>query len=67
MKGCTDRIAFESGGDFMRETRHEVEAYLARRSTRRAGYVGLYAKVPIAIGLIVVSWALLLFGPPGSC
>ena len=56
-------ISFESGGDFMRETRREVEAYLASRSTRRAGYARLYAKVPVAIGLTAISWSLLLFGP----
>ena len=59
----TERIAFESGGDFIRETRREVEAYLANGSTRRAGYAKLYAKVPVAIGLTALSWSLLLFGP----
>jgi linoleoyl-CoA desaturase len=57
-----ERISFDSGGAFMRETRREVEAYLARASTRRA-YISLYAKAPIAVGLIVCSWALLVFGP----
>ena len=59
-----ERISFESGGAFMRETRREVEAYLARSSNRRA-YISLHAKAPIAIGLIVCSWALLVFGPHG--
>jgi linoleoyl-CoA desaturase len=63
--GSTQRISFDSGGDFMHETRREVEAYLARGSTRRAGYLRLYAKALIAIGLIAVSWTLLLFGSPG--
>ena len=58
-----EKISFESGGDFIRETRREVEAYLASRSTRRAGYARLYAKVPVAIGLTALSWSLLLFGP----
>lgn len=57
------RVSFESGGDFIRETRLEVEAYLARGSTRRAGYAKLYAKAPVATGLIALSWCLLLFGP----
>jgi linoleoyl-CoA desaturase len=57
-------VSFESGGSFMQETRREVEAYLASRSTRRAAYVALYAKVPIAVGLMALSWSLLLFGPP---
>ena len=58
-----EKISFESGGDFIRETRREVEAYLASRSTRRAGYARLYAKVPVAIGLTAISWSLLLVGP----
>ena len=61
----TERVSFGSGGDFMRETRAEVEAYLALGSTRRSGAIRLYTKAPIAFGLIAVSWALLLFGPAG--
>jgi linoleoyl-CoA desaturase len=61
--GDGERISFESGGDFIRETRREVEEYLARGSTRRAGYARLYAKAAVAIGLIALSWSLLLFGP----
>jgi linoleoyl-CoA desaturase len=61
----TERISFDSGGIFMQETRREVQAYLASSSTRRAGYVRLYAKVPIAIGLMTLSWSLLIFGPSG--
>jgi linoleoyl-CoA desaturase len=61
----TDRISFESGGEFMRETRREVEAYLEDRSKRRAGYIRLYAKPPIGIGLMALCWSLLLFAPAG--
>ena len=57
------KVAFESGGQFIRETRREVEAYLADGRTRRWGYARLYAKAPLALGLIAVSWALLLFVP----
>jgi linoleoyl-CoA desaturase len=57
------KVAFESGGQFIRETRREVEAYLADGRTRRWGYARLYAKTPLALGLIAVSWALLLFAP----
>jgi linoleoyl-CoA desaturase len=63
--GSTERISFDSGGEFMRETRREVEAYLAHSSTRRAGYIRLYAKPPIAVGLMALSWSLLLFAPAG--
>ena len=61
-----EKISFESGGAFMRETRREVEPYLARASHRRAT-INLHAKVPIAIGLIVVSWALLLLARHDPC
>ena len=57
------RISFASGGDFMRETRREVEAYLASASTRRAGYIKLHAEAVVAVGLTAASWWLLLFGP----
>jgi linoleoyl-CoA desaturase len=61
----TERISFDSGGEFMRETRREVEAYLALRSTRRSAYIRLYVKPPIAVGLMALSWSLLLFAPAG--
>ena len=54
------KIAFESGGEFLRETRAEVELYLADKRNRRRGALRLYAKAPIAIGLTAVSWVLLL-------
>jgi len=43
------KVAFESGGQFIRETRREVEAYLADGRTRRWGYARLYAKTPLAL------------------
>jgi linoleoyl-CoA desaturase len=58
-----EKVSFESGGEFIRETRREVEAYLASKATRRSGYARLYAKVPVAIGVTALSWSLLLFGP----
>ena len=60
------KLSFASGGEFMRQTRREVEAYLARVSTRRRGKLALYVKALIAVGLIAASWALLLFGPSGK-
>ena len=49
----------------MQETRREVEEYLARGRTRLRGSLLLYAKAPVAIGLTVASWALLVFVRPG--
>ncbi len=57
---ATSKVAFESGGDFIRETRREVELYLSDRRTRRRGALRLYAKAPIAVGITIASWTLLL-------
>ena len=59
----TSKVAFASGGSFIRDTRREVEAYLADAGTRRRGLIELYAKAPLGLGLMAASWALLLFGP----
>ena len=58
------KLAFESGGEFLRETKREVELYLSDRRTRRRGALRLYAKAPIAVGITVLSWALLLLTRP---
>ena len=59
------KITFEKGGAFIRETRSEVEAYLASKGTRVKGSLQLYLKAPIALGLTAVSWAVLVFVQPG--
>jgi linoleoyl-CoA desaturase len=61
---ATDRVSFKTGGAFLRDTRAEVEQYLAVGHVRLRGAVGLYVKAPIAIGLIVCSWAVLIFLRP---
>ena len=55
-----ERLVFESGGEFIRETQRDVQAYLSDGRTRRAGYLKLYTKAPIAIGLLVSSWVVLV-------
>jgi linoleoyl-CoA desaturase len=50
------KVSFESGGAFIRETRREVQDYLSDAGNRRSGYVRLYAKAPVAVGLLVTSW-----------
>ena len=60
-----DRLTFGNGGAFMQDTRREVEQYLARGRTRLKGSLLLFAKVPVAIGLTVASWAVLVFVRPG--
>jgi linoleoyl-CoA desaturase len=57
---AAQKLVFESGGEFIRETRQDVQAYLSDVRTRRAGHLKLYAKAPLAIGLLVASWVLLV-------
>jgi len=59
------KVSFENGGVFIRETRREVDAYLARGHTRLKGAVRLYAKAPIALALIAAPWGALVFFQPG--
>ena len=61
---ASPKVTFESGGAFVRETRRDVEAYLASRRTRFWGSVRLYAKAPVALGLIALSWSVLVFAHP---
>jgi linoleoyl-CoA desaturase len=62
---ASTKVTFESGGAFVRDTRREVEAYLASRRTRVWGSVRLYAKAPVALGLIAASWSVLVLAHPG--
>jgi linoleoyl-CoA desaturase len=61
-----EKVSFDTGGSFLRETRRDVERYLQSRSTRLWGRLQLYAKSVVAFGLMFASWALLLFGRPGA-
>jgi len=49
----------------VREVRSEVELYLRSRRTRLRGRLELYAKSVVALPLLLVSWALLVFVRPG--
>ncbi|MCP6726144.1 hypothetical protein NL526_29220, partial [Klebsiella pneumoniae] len=51
------KVTFDRGGAFIRETRAEVETYLASGRRRVWGAVQLYVKAPVAFGLVAVSWA----------
>src|SRR6478736_5426199 len=66
MEAAPAKVAFDNGGAFIQDTRREVEAYLARGSTRIKGALMLYAKAPIALALTAVSWSILLFAHPGA-
>ena len=60
-----ERVSFKTKGEFLRELRTEVEHHLSAGHVRLRGAVGLYSKAPIAVGLIALSWAVLLFVRPG--
>jgi linoleoyl-CoA desaturase len=63
--GGDDRVAFASGGPFLRSTRSEVAAYLADPGTRARGRRRLHAKAAAFIGLMLVSWLLVIAAPDG--
>ena len=66
MQAVAEKVTFENGGAFVRELRGEADAYLAQPRVRRRGLVQLYAKAPIALGLTLASWCVLLFARPGA-
>ncbi len=55
------KATFGSGGEFLREIRVEVERLTANR--RRAAW-SLYLKAPIAVGVLALSWLVLLVARP---
>ena len=59
------KVTFESGGAFVHDTRREVDAYLSSRRIRVWGSARLYAKAPVALGLFVLSWLVLVLAHPG--
>jgi linoleoyl-CoA desaturase len=59
------RVSFDNGGAFVREVHGEVDAYLSSRGTRVRGRLQLYAKTAVALPLLAVSWAVLIFVRPG--
>jgi len=56
--------SFDSGGEFIRDTRRDVERYLASARTRRLGKLRLYAKSIVAFALLFGSWAALVPARP---
>jgi linoleoyl-CoA desaturase len=59
------KLSFENGGEFIIETRREVELYLGSSRVRLRARLELYAKTVVAFALWGVSWAALVFGRPG--
>jgi linoleoyl-CoA desaturase len=59
------RVSFENGGDFIRETRRDVERYLDSRGARLRGRAELYGKSFVAFGVLATSWVSLVLIRPG--
>ena len=58
------KLSFDNGGDFIRQTRREVDEYLSAR-VRTRGRIDLYAKGVVAFVLLIASWTTLVLGHPG--
>jgi len=65
MSATAEKLAFEPGGDFIRDTRREAELYLASAGVRLRGRLQLYAKGAVALGILAGSWISLVFIRPG--
>ncbi|MHB8469295.1 MAG: fatty acid desaturase family protein [Gaiellaceae bacterium] len=61
----SEKLSFDQGGAFMRETRREVEQYLSTRRTRVRGALQLYAKTAVAFSLTLAAWLGLVVARPG--
>src|SRR5439155_17181759 len=59
------KLSFGNGGDFILETRRDVERYLGSRRTRLRGRLQLYVKTLVALALWAASWWALVFVRPG--
>jgi linoleoyl-CoA desaturase len=59
------KLSFGNGGDFIVETRRDVELYLGSGRTRLRGRLQLYVKTLVALGLWAASWASLVLVRPG--
>ena len=64
MKSAT-KLSFDNGGEFIRQTRLEVDEYLSDPRTRARGRAALYAKGIVAFLVLFGSWLILVLGHPG--
>jgi linoleoyl-CoA desaturase len=65
MAAAVQKLSFATGGDFITDTRREVELLLESGSTRLRGRVQLYAKTFVALSILLGSWTTLMFVRPG--
>jgi linoleoyl-CoA desaturase len=59
------KVSFEKGGEFMQDTRRDVELYLSSRRVRVRGRLELYAKTLVAFAVLAASWTTIVFVRPG--
>src|SRR3954452_8911196 len=62
---AVQKLSFDNGGDFIRETRRDVERYLGSRGVGVRGRLQLYAKAVVAFTLLLGSWTTLVVVRPG--
>jgi linoleoyl-CoA desaturase len=62
---ASPKVSFDNGGEFIRQTRRDVEEYLAPRHVRARGRAQLYAKGVVAFAVLLGSWLTLMVGHPG--
>jgi linoleoyl-CoA desaturase len=60
------KLSFSNGGDFIRDTRREVELHLERPGVRRRARRRLYAKTVVAFALLLASWSTLVAVHPSG-
>jgi linoleoyl-CoA desaturase len=62
----TAKLSFATGGDFLADTRRDVEVYLATSGTQLRGRLELYVKAVVALALWGASWGALVAIHPGA-
>jgi linoleoyl-CoA desaturase len=65
MQTAVQKLSFATGGDFIVDTRREVELHLGSGRTRLLGRVRLYVKTFVALAVWIASWTLLIVVRPG--
>jgi linoleoyl-CoA desaturase len=65
MSATAGKLSFEPGGDFIRETRRDVELYLASGRVRARGRLHMYLKSLVSFGVLAGSWVSLVLVRPG--
>src|SRR3982074_2643813 len=65
MKSTVQKLSFATGGDFIVDTRREVELHLGSGRTRLHGRMRLSVKTFVALALCIASWLMLIVVRPG--